>query len=88
MVGLGFDVSAADEPSGAELCSFAPLDSSELWPSADFWALAAPEDGGAELCSAAPLEVSAEPVSGCVASCDASGDTPAPVGDLVELFRR
>jgi hypothetical protein len=48
MVGLGFDVSDADEPSGAELCSFAPPDVSQLWPSVDFWALAAPDDGGAQ----------------------------------------
>ena len=82
MVGLGFDVSAADEPGGAELCSFAPPDVSELWPSVDFLALAAPEDGGAELCSAAPPEVSAEPVSAQSLACAASGETPAPVGGV------
>lgn len=36
IVGLGFDVSEAEEPSGAELCSFAPPELSELWPSVDF----------------------------------------------------
>jgi hypothetical protein len=30
MVGLGLDVSEADEPGGDELCSLAPADSSAL----------------------------------------------------------
>ena len=64
------DVSDADEPGGAELCSLAPVDWSAV-PEAGaiaslstLLALAAPEDGGAELCSAAPLDVSAPPDDG------------------------
>jgi hypothetical protein len=69
-VGFGLDVSAADEPSGAELCSFAPVDWSALpedgsiAPLSILLALAAPEEGGAELCSAAPPDVSALPDDG------------------------
>jgi hypothetical protein len=76
------DVSAADEPSGAELCSFAPVDWSAL-PEDGFiaslsilLALAAPEDGGAELCSAAPPDVSALPDDGWCADFEVSCDTP------------
>jgi hypothetical protein len=64
------DESAADEPSGAELCSLAPVDWSALPEDGSIaflstvLALAAPEDGGAELCSAAPPEVSALPDDG------------------------
>src|SRR5688500_20017996 len=67
--GFGFDESAAEEPSGAELCSLAPVEGSALvtLPSAGLSAAAAPEDGGAELCCAAPLELSALPESGVVA---------------------
>ena len=69
-VGLGLEVSAADEPSGAELCSFAPVDWSALPEEgaiaslSTLLALAAPVAGGAELCSAAPPEVSALPDDG------------------------
>ena len=66
-VGLGLDVSAADEPSGAALCSFAPVDWSALPEGGSIallLALAAPEAGGAEVCSAAPPEVSALPDDG------------------------
>jgi len=59
MVGLGLEGSDADEPGGAELCSFAPCEVSML-PDEGFISpiglasLAAPDAGGAELCSLAP----------------------------------
>lgn len=70
MVGLGLEISAAEEPGGAELCSFAPADwsalpeSGPIAPLSTLLALAAPEAGGAELCSRAPPEVSALPDGG------------------------
>src|SRR5687768_15401136 len=86
--GFDFDLSAAEEPSGAELCSFAPVEGSALvtLPSAGLSACAAPEDGGAELCCAAPLEVSALPDSGDLALSAASGEVPGVVGILLLLL--
>src|SRR6476620_9902410 len=61
MVGLGLEGSDADDPGGAELCSFAPWDVSML-PDEGFISpiglasLAAPDAGGAELCSLAPVD--------------------------------
>ena len=82
IVGFGFDLSAADEPSGAELCSLAPLDLSDDWAAfeASSSAVAAPEDGDAELRSAAPPDVSAVPSAGSVACFATSGVTPGCVG--------
>jgi len=61
MVGLGFDVSDADDPGGAELCSFAPWEVSMLPDEGfispiGFMSLAAADAGGAELCSLAPVD--------------------------------
>lgn len=58
--GFGF-LSAAADPGGAELCSFAPVDVSLLCPSDDpaDMSCSAPDPLGAELCSFAPEEVSA-----------------------------
>ena len=61
MVGLGLDGSDADEPGGAELCSFAPWEVSMLPDEGfispiGFVSLAAPDAGGAELCSLAPVD--------------------------------
>ena len=61
MVGLGLEGSDADDPGGAELCSFAPWEVSML-PDEGFISpiglasLAAPDAGGAELCSLAPVD--------------------------------
>ena len=81
-MGFGFDLSAAEEPSGAELCSFAPVDESEdcALDDASWSAEAAPEEGAAELRSCAPPDVSAEPLEGSVACFAASGLTPDCVG--------
>jgi hypothetical protein len=82
MVGFGFDLSAAEEPSGAELCSLAPPDVSDDWAAfeASWSADAAPDAGGAELRSWAPPDVSAVPVDGSVACFATSSDTPGCVG--------
>src|SRR6476660_5184400 len=61
MAGLGLDGSDADEPGGAELCSFAPWEVSMLPDEGfispiGFASLAAPDAGGAELCSLAPVD--------------------------------
>jgi hypothetical protein len=61
MVGLGLEVSDADDPGGAELCSFAPWEVSMLpdegfMSPMGFASLAAPDAGGAELCSLAPVD--------------------------------
>src|SRR6476660_2931687 len=61
MVGLCLEGSDADDPGGAELCSFAPWEVSML-PDEGFISpiglasLAAPDAGGAELCSLAPVD--------------------------------
>ena len=61
IAGLGLEGSDADEPGGAELCSFAPWEVSML-PDEGFISpiglasLAAPDAGGAELCSLAPVD--------------------------------
>ena len=61
MVGLGLEGSDADDPGGAELCSFAPWEVSMLPDEGfispiGFASLAAPDAGGAELCSLAPVD--------------------------------
>jgi hypothetical protein len=66
MVGLGLDGSDADDPGGAELCSFAPWEVSMLPDEGfispiGFVSLAAPDAGGAELCSLAPVDWSGAP---------------------------
>src|SRR5262245_19250786 len=88
-VGLGLEVSDADEPGGAELCSLAPADWSALPDSGviasslGLVALAAPDDGGAELRSAAPPEVSALPDGGWVACFAVSCETPGCVAVML-----
>ena len=65
-VGLGLEGSAAEEPGGAELCSFAPVDLSLLVP-ADVsfdMSLSAADPAGAELCSLAPVDVSVPALDG------------------------
>jgi hypothetical protein len=91
IVGLGLEVSAADESGGAELCSLAPVDWSALPEdgaiafSSGVVALAAPDDGGAELCSLAPPELSALPELGSVAFFEVSCETPGCVGSISVL---
>jgi hypothetical protein len=78
VVGLGLDLSSADDPGGAELCSFAPDDVSLLVPAEepDDLSSAAPDPSGAELCSFAPVEVSAPPAGGvCASSAAKAGPT-------------
>ena len=83
-LGLALDVLAADDPGGAELCSLAPVDWSASLAGMPLLSaesvLPAAEFGPAELCSAAPPDVSALPDGGTVASFEASGETPGPVG--------
>jgi Mg2+ and Co2+ transporter CorA len=56
IVGFGFDLSAAEEPSGAELCSLAPADVSDDWAAfeASSSADAAP-DAGAQSSTASSM---------------------------------
>ena len=83
------EVSDADEPGGAELCSLAPADwsglpdSGVIASSLGLVALAAPDDGGAELRSAAPPEVSALPDGGWVACFAVSCETPGCVAVML-----
>jgi hypothetical protein len=70
------DLSAADDPSGAELCSFAPDDVSLLVPSEEPEDISssASEPAGAELCCLATVEVSAPPAGGFCASSAAKAE--------------